>query len=423
MIKGLRALFYALLLPAALSSAQVVVDVSGAQRVAKPIAIVPFEGDSGVNMDFIIASDLHKSGFFQPVAPKDFAEHPHSPQEVNFATWQQLGVDYLTLGRVLNKQNRASVQFVLSDVNTQSVLANETIHARDERYAAHEVADRILEKITGIRGAFATRLAYVLEQERGKFRHYSLLISDVDGVNRREVYSNTAPILSPAWSPDGRQLAFVTFNNHRSQIIIQDLASGARRVVVQGDGISGAPAFSPDGRFLAYVQSLQGNPDIYLMDLTNGATTRLTQHAGIDTEPTFAPDGQSLFFTSDRSGTPQIYRRSLFGAAELAVVGSGYSVNGDLAPEGDTMVLTRQSGGGHQIGLYDLASGRFETLTSGSLDEGASFAPNGQLIIYATRENGRSILKVINRFGVVVQTLSDSSGRLRDPAWGPDIRH
>lgn len=419
MIKGLKALCCALLLPAALSSAQVVVDVSGAQRAAQPIAIVPFEGDSGVNMDFIIASDLHKSGFFQPIAPESFPQRPNTPQAIDFPSWQKLGADYLVLGRALGGQ---SAQFVLSELSRQAIVANEQVSGRDARHVAHEAADKILEMLTGIRGAFATQIAYVLEQERGKFRQYSLLISDVDGANRREIYTNTAPILSPAWSPDGRQLAFVTFNNHRSQIIIQDIASGTRRVVVQGDGISGAPAFSPDGRSLAYVQSAQGNPDIYLMNLASGATTRLTQHAGIDTEPTFAPDGQSIFFTSDRAGTPQIYRRNLRGGAELAVVGSGYSVNGDLAPDGSAMVLTRQSGGGHQIGLYDLSNGRFETLTSGSLDEGASFAPNGQLIIYATRENGRSILKVINRFGDVVQTLSDPTGRLRDPTWGPDTR-
>ncbi len=420
MIKGLKALVLALLLPTTLASAQVVVNVSGAQRVAKPIAIVPIVGDPGVQMEFIIASDLHKTGLFQPLAPEKFNMRPTSPNEINYPDWQQVGADYLVLGRMLNSNE--SGQFVLSEVSSASIVANEKVDGRDARHVAHNAADMILEKLTGKRGSFATQLAYVLEQEQGGVRRYSLLVSDVDGANRREIFSHSNPILSPAWSPDGSQLAFVTFNDNHSQIIIQNIASGSRRVVAQGDGISGAPAFSPDGRSLAYVQSSESNPDIYLMNLASGAATRITQHPGIDTEPVFSPDGRSIYFTSDRAGSPQIYRRNLSGGAERAVIGSGYQANGDLSPDGTAMVLTRQTGGGHQIGLYDLNSGRFETLTSGSLDEGASFAPNGQMIIYATRENGRSVLKMINRFGEVAQTLSDPAGRLRDPAWGPDTR-
>lgn len=421
MIKGLKTLVLALLLPTTLVSAQVVINVSGAQRVARPIAILPISGDPGVQMDFIIASDLHKTGLFQPLAPESFAAmRPNSPQEIDYAAWQALGADYLVLGRMLG--NNIAGQFVLSDVPASGVLANEAVNARDARQVAHRMADKILERLTGVQGSFATQLAYVLEKDLGHARQYSLVISDIDGANRREIFTHNQPILSPAWSPDGRQIAFATFNNHRAQIVIQDVASGAQRVVVQGEGISGAPAFSPDGRALAYVQSHDSNPDIYVMNLASGAVSRITQHAGIDTEPTFSPDGRSIYFTSDRTGKPQIYRRDINGGAERAVVGNGYQANGDLSPDGQSMVLTRQSGGGFQIGLYDLTSGRFETLTSGSLDEGASFSPNGQMIVYATRENGRSVLRMINRYGEVAQTLSDPAGRLRDPAWGPELK-
>ena len=232
----------------------------------------------------------------------------------------------------------------------------------------------------------------------------------------------TEPILSPSWAPNGRAIAFVTYANHYAQIVIQELGGG-RRVVAQGNGISSAPAFSPDGNYLAFVQSDNNNPDIYLLNLASGGKTRLTDHSAIDTEPAFSPDGNYIYFTSDRSGSPQIYRMGRNGgSAERVVSGNGYSANSDLSPDGSSLVLTRQSGGGYQIGTYDLASKRFDALTNGRLDEGASFAPNGQLIIYATKEGGRSVLKVINSKGGVAQTLSDPNGRLRDPAWSPDTR-
>ncbi|MBV7433406.1 Tol-Pal system beta propeller repeat protein TolB [Cardiobacteriaceae bacterium TAE3-ERU3] len=400
--------------------AQVVVDVSGAQRAAQPIVVLPFQGDNSGKLDFLISSDLQKSGLLQPLDPKRIGMRPAAPNEVDYPAFAQTGADYLVLGRL---QGGNSAQVVLSDVKAASVLSNDRITASSERQLAHEIADRIIEKLTGQRGAFATPIAYVLEQEKDGARRYSLMISDVDGANRREVFASNQPILSPSWSPDGRNLAYMTYANNRSQIVVQDIASGSRRVIAESDDISSAPSFSPDGRSLAFVQSSNNNPDIYIIDLASGGKTRLTNHAGIDTEPFFSPDGRYVYFTSDRAGSPQIYRVARQGgSAERAVVGNGFSANGDLSPDGKSLVLTRSSGGGYQIGLYDLASGRFDVLTSGRLDEGASFAPNGQMILYATRENGRSVLKVINTQGGEAMTLSDPAGRLRDPAWGPDLR-
>ena len=365
-----------LLLPWTAAHAQVEVNVSGAQVAARPIAILPVQGDPGVKMDYIIASDLHKTGLFQPLDPKSFPENPASPAALQYPAWKQAGADYVVMGMM---QGGNAGQFVLNDVNSASQLANENLRDADARQLAHQAADWILYRLTGKRGVFGTQLAYVLEQGGAKgARRYSLLVSDVDGANRREIYSSNEPILSPSWAPNGQAVAFVTYANHHAQVVIQNIGGGSR-VVAQGDGISSAPAFSPDGNY--------------------------------------------IYFTSDRSGSPQIYRMSRNGGgAERVVSGSGYSANSDLSPDGSSLVLTRQSGGGYQIGTYDLASKRFDALTSGRLDEGASFAPNGQLIIYATKEGGRSVLKVINSKGGVAQTLSDSNGRLRDPAWGPDTR-
>ena len=365
-----------LLLPWTAAQAQVEVNVSGAQVAARPIAILPVQGDPGVKMDYIIASDLHKTGLFQPLDPKSFPENPASPAALQYPAWKQAGADYVVMGMM---QGGNAGQFVLNDVNSANQLANENLHDADARQLAHQTADWILYRLTGKRGVFGTQLAYVLEQGGAKgARRYSLLVSDVDGANRREIYSSNEPILSPSWAPNGQAVAFVTYANHHAQVVIQNIGGGSR-VVAQGDGISSAPAFSPDGNY--------------------------------------------IYFTSDRSGSPQIYRMSRNGGgAERVVSGSGYSANSDLSPDGSSLVLTRQSGGGYQIGTYDLASKRFDALTSGRLDEGASFAPNGQLIIYATKEGGRSVLKVINSKGGVAQTLSDSNGRLRDPAWGPDTR-
>ncbi|UJF24416.1 Tol-Pal system beta propeller repeat protein TolB [Suttonella sp. R2A3] len=401
--------------------AQVVVNVSGAQRAAQPIAVLPFTDDNGAKIDYIISTDLYKSGVLQPIDPSSLNMRPNSPQEIDYDAFRQKNIDYLSLGRM---QGSHEAQFVLSDVTGREVLLNDRVKADNDRQLAHEIADRILEELTGKRGAFATKIAYILEQDKGDIRRYSLMVSDMDGANRREVVSSNQPILSPTWSPDGRNIAYMTYADNRSQIVVQDISGGSKRVLVQSDDISSSPAFSPDGRSIAFSQSSNNNPDIYVIDLASGNKMRLTTHAGIDTEPAFSPDGRYVYFTSDRAGRPQIYRISRNGgAAERVVVGNGFAANGDISPDGNSLVLTRQTGGGYQIGLYDLASGRFEALTSGRLDEGASFAPNGQMIVYATREGGRSVLKMINHKGGEALTLADPAGRLRDPAWGPDTRN
>lgn len=421
-MKRRNLLALAICLHASLTFAQVSIDIPAAQRrAAIPIAIVPVPGDSE-QMDYIIASDLFKSGYFQPIAPDMYQNRPNSPNEIDYAQFAQLGAQYVVLGRLVNGAN--NVQFVMNRVVDQSVLMNEEVRGVSARMVAHATADRILEVLTGKRGAFATRIAYVLEQTRNHSRRYALVVSDVDGGNRHEIASSDQPILSPTWSPDGRQLAYMTYADYQAQIVVQGADGGSRRVVLQSDSTSSAPAWSPDGSQLAVsLSNGEGNMDVYVVDIGSGASRRLTDHAGIDTEPAFSPDGGSIYFTSDRAGSPQIYRMGRGGGgAERVVVGGNYSSNAELSPDGKYLALTRQSGGGYQIGLYELGSGRFTALTSGRLDEGATFAPNGEMLMYTAMEGGRSVLKLINLKGEVVQTLSDPSGRLRDPTWAPHSR-
>ena len=411
---ALKALLLSLFLGWGSASAQLEVNVSGAKIAGKNIAVVPFGGDHS-QVDFVVAGDLKKSGTFNPIDPRQLPAQPHNPGEINFGAFN--GIDYLVVGS-MNGGSSANVS--VAEVSSQRVLASENLSAASGPALGHEIADFVLNVITGKRGVFSTKVAYVLEQGNGGNRKYNLVVSDVDGNDRRIIFSSTTPIVSPAWSPNAQAIAFATYANQRAQIVIANLGGG-HRVVAQSDATSSSPAFSRDGRALAYVQSANGKSNIFLVDLGSGAQQQLTNGSAIDTEPVFSPDGQSIYFTSDRSGSPQIYRMSRSGGNAQPVV-KGFTSSGDLSADGEAIAVTKQGGGRSQIGLYHLNSGRFEALSNGHLDEGASFAPNGQMLIYATRENGRSVLKIINHKGGLVKTLADSNGRLRDPAWAPDNR-
>jgi len=289
------------------------------------------------------------------------------------------------------------------------------------RATAHRISDLVFERLTGIRGAFSTRIAYVAVDGKPPAQRYRLLVADVDGYNPRTVLESREPIMSPAWSPDGQNLAYVSFEGKASAIYVQRLATGERRRVSARAGINGAPAWSPDGRKLALTLSRDGNLDIYTLELATQTLTRVTSDDAIDTEAEWSRDGQSLYFTSDRAGNAQVYRVVLDEArrAERVTFTNGYNARPRVSPDGKELAMITLDRGGYRVGVMDLASRNLRVLTSSRQDDSPSFAPNGALVIYATREGGRGSLAIASSDGAFQQRLSADQGDVRDPAWQP----
>src|SRR5690606_18880035 len=312
----------------------------------------------------------------------------------------------------------------LFDVARQERLLGLALTARGSalRDVAHQVADAIYEKILGVRGAFWTRIAYITASGVGHDTRYALMVADADGWNPQEVVRSAEPLLSPAWSPDGNQLAYVSFERGNSEIYLQDIATGARQTLASFRGINGAPAFSPDGRRLALTLSKGGNPDIYVMDLASKSLQQVTTHYGIDTEPAWSADGSSLYFTSDRGGLPQIYQVSASGGSASRVTFEGnYNATASVSFDDKQLAVAQGAGNQYRIALMDrsLGSPRWSLLSPGSLDESPSFAPNASMLLYAAREGRRGVLYAVSTDGRVRQRLVLADGDVREPAWGP----
>jgi TolB protein len=413
------------------AEARLTIEITGGAEGAQPIAIVPFGSPQGVSVREdvagVIAADLARSGRFKPMPRRDMVATPHSPDQVDLKDWRLLGMDNLVVGDVKpGKVGGYDVSFTLFDVFRGQQLENMTYSttAPELRYTAHRIADRIYQRLTGSPGVFSTRIAYVTsERGVGGGERVTLRVADADGYNPQTIVASKEPIMSPAWSPDGHRIAYVSFENRNPAIYIQELSSGRRERVAAYKGINGSPAFSPDGRQLAMTLSKSGNPDIWVMNLNSGELRQLTDNPAIDTEPAWSPDGSQIIFTSDRGGGPQIYRMPASGGeAERVTFDNDYNGRASYSPDGRSIVLVTRTNGRFRIGLMSASGGGLRMLSDGPLDESPSFAPNGSMVIYATQSGGRGVLAAVSIDGKVSQRLSQDLGDVREPAWSPAAR-
>ena len=401
------------------------IDIVGGNAAALPITVVPFGGDSGsTDVDNIIRDDLARSGQFRTLPEAGLPERPTQGSEVAYPTWRMLKQDFLLIGRSPPDGPAYRVESDLSDVPKQQPLLAFPLPAPAGamRDVAHQIADAVYQKILGVPGAFWTRIAYVTASGLGRNSKYALMVADADGWGPRTVVNSSEPLMSPSWSPDGRTLAYVSFESGNSAVYTQDIATGAREKIASFRGINGAPNFSPDGNRLALTLSKGGNPDIYVMNLATKQLTQVTTHFGIDTEPTWSPDGASLYFTSDRGGRPQIYQVSASGgsASRISFEGS-YNASPSVSFDGKKIAVAQGSGNTYRIAMLDrsLGSPRWSMLSPGSLDESPSFAPNGAMVLYAGREGRRGVLYAVSADARVRQRLVLAEGDVREPAWSP----
>lgn len=408
--------------------AQLVVEITeGIKR--RPIAIVPFgwEGNGDAmpsDVARIISDDLTRSGRFAPIPEEDMLQKPTTGVDVDFDDWAILGVEAVVVGRVTQTGDNAySVQFQLFDVFGRDQLVGYRMPASRGtiRRVAHRAADMIYEKLTGIAGVFDTKVAYVTSEDRRDGRLYSLIVADQDGFDEHKIMESTDPIMSPAWSPDSRRLAYVSFEGDRSSIFIQTLRTGNRVQVSSRAGVNGAPAFSPDGRKLVVTLSdADGNLDIYTLDINSRQTRRITTHRAIDTEGSWSPDGSTIYYTSDRSGGPQIYRVSANGgSAERVTFEGSYNARPRLSPDGEKLAMVHLVNGNYRIAVMDVKRKDVLVLSGGSQDESPSFAPNSDTLIYATRPGRNGVLESVTADGLIRQRLASGGGDVREPVWSP----
>jgi TolB protein len=394
-----------------------------------PIAVVPFgwqgSGPAAFDLSAVVTADLRSTGRFAPLPAADMVTRPTEPNQVNFQSWRLLKTDYLVIGKLSeDSPDRFTAVFELFDVvrGEQSLGFRLQGGRTDLRSMAHKISDMIFEKITGIPGVFSTQIAYVSEEQRANnTKRYRLIVSDADGENARVVADSPQPLMSPAWSPDARRIAYVSFEGQQSAVYVQTLRTGTRERVSSRPGVNSAPAFSPDGRMLALTLSHDnGNLDVYTLDLATQQLKQLTTDDAIDTEASWSPDGKMVYFTSDRAGGPQVYRVSANGGRPERVSYDGvYNARPRLSPDGKTIAVVFGQNNTYKIGAVDSANGMLRVLTSGRLDESPSFAPNGAQIIYATRENGRGVLASVSTDGLIQTQIASVAGDVREPVWGP----
>lgn len=404
---------------AAHAQLQIDITTSGGRQI--PIAVMPLRGEDAQAQPVskVVSDDLARTGLFRLVNTMGVTPLPTEPSEVTFTDWTARAAEALVIGKVENlPDGRVEVRFRLFDVAKQSQLASYSyvVAPAQLRATAHRIADVIYERLTGDKGVFSTKVTYVVK--RGT--RYELQVSDADGFNPQTVLASNEPIISPAWSPDGSRLAYVSFDQKKPVVVVQNLAQGTTRVVANFRGNNSAPAWAPDGKSLAVALSKDGLTQVYRVPANGGEAQRLTDSADIDTQPSFSPDGQWIAFTSSRGGTPQVYRMPASGGAAQRLTFEGsYNVGPRYSPDGKSIAFVQREGNRFRIAVLELATNQVTVLTDGTLDDSPSFAPNGKMILYEAQSGGRGQLAAVSTDGRVRQRLASASGDVRDPAWGP----
>jgi len=440
-------LFIILVASHSLMAAEGVLEITITQGIedARPIAIVPFkyQGNNQPSqvVDRIVAADLHRSGQFRPIPRSEMPELPTASKDVDIKKWRSKGVEAVVTGTITElSAGNYRITYELVDVfqgesgksltlrsgeliQSSSFLLlsrQATVTDRALRMYSHQISDAIFQKLTGIRGAFATRIAYVSVNKQ-KDNPYQLYVADSDGYAPQRLMASTEPVMAPNWSPDARKIAYVSFENGNSEIWVQDIYNGQRTSVSKFKGINSAPSWSPDGRYLAISLSKDGNSEIYTMNVATKRFNRITNHYAIDTEPSWAPDGKSLIFTSDRGGRPQIYRKSLTpNSRPVRLTWEGdYNAGASFTSDGKNIIMVHRNNGIYHIARQELASGIVHVLTDTQLDESPSIAPNGSMVIYSALYRDRQVLAAVSMDGRFKARLPSSEGGVRAPAWSP----
>ncbi len=399
--------------------------ITSSNEAAFPIAVVPFKRDgSGLDPSGIVANDLRLSGEFAPLAASEMLSRPHDFQSVNFMDWKLMEIPTLVVGKVKPHE----VEFQLVDVYQRKAkkyrFPLKRGDVREMRTVAHAISDLIYEKLIGVKGIFHTRLAYISMTKDSLGRKvYTLEITDFDGENTKVLLTSRYPLLSPNWSPDGRKLAYVSFENGKSEVWIQNIYTGERRKIASFKGKNSAPAWSPDGKKLALSLSRDGNSEIYLFTLKNRKLKRLTRSRGVDTEPEFSADGKEIVFLSDRSRYPQVYRKQMSGGTAKRLTFTGkYNTSPDWSPDGKKIAFLHGEGNRYRIAMLHLDSGVMEIMTDNQLDESPSFSANGRMVAYATEQDGQGVLEIVSVEGGGVQRLSLPGKNVREPVWSPFLK-
>lgn len=417
-----------LILWAASAQAEIRIEITQGINTAQPIAIVPFKwtgtGTLPDDVGQIVAADLRNSGKFNPIDPSHMPQQPTTASEVTQNVWTALGINAVVVGQV---QPAADGQYIISYqlvdvVNSPGAVLTQNqlkVAAKWLRYAAHTISDEVFAKLTGIRGAFRTRIAYVVKTNGGKFP-YELRVSDYDGYNQFTVHRSPEPLMSPAWSADGEKLAYVTFESGSSALVMQTLATGEVRQIAAFPRHNGAPTFSPDGSKLAFALSKSGSLNLYVMDLASGQTRQITDGRSNNTEPSWMPDSQTLIYTSDQAGRPQIYKLNINGGVPERITWEGnQNQDPSVSPDGKFMVMVNSSNGKQHIAKQDLATGNVEYLTDTFLDETPSIAPNGTMVIYSASQGLGTVLHLVSTDGRFKARLPATDGKVKFPAWSP----